>query len=94
MEEDASLDRRKADVRWQVEQSRSKILDTNKETSQIEDRLASLPGLEETLKRFQEAGLEDRLQEQSLLVREESVRSANYSRSCVRNCRSTGPSFQ
>ena len=32
-----------------------------------------LPGLEETLKRFQDAGLEDRLREQSLLVREERV---------------------
>jgi len=54
VEQDASLDRRKADVRWQVEQSRSEILDTNKEMSQIEDRLASLPGLEETLKQTSE----------------------------------------
>ncbi|MBI2191973.1 MAG: AAA family ATPase [Planctomycetes bacterium] len=73
VERDASLDRRKADVRRQVEQSRGKILDTNKEMTQVEERLASLPGLEETLKRFQEAGLEDRLKEQSLLVREEQV---------------------
>ena len=32
-----------------------------------------LPGLEEKLARFQEAGLEDRLREQSLLVREERL---------------------
>ena len=35
--------------------------------------LSSLPSLEETLKRFQDAGLEDRLKEQSLLVREEQI---------------------
>jgi energy-coupling factor transporter ATP-binding protein EcfA2 len=73
VERDAALDRRKADVRRQLEQSRSKILDTDKELAQVEERLASLPALEETLKRFQEAGLEDRLKEQSLLVREEQV---------------------
>jgi len=39
----------------------------------VEERLAALPGLEETLKRFHEAGLEERLKEQSLLVREERV---------------------
>ena len=35
--------------------------------------MATLPALEETLDRFQEAGLEGRLQERSLLVREERV---------------------
>ena len=73
VERDAALDRRKADVRRQIEQSRVKSLDTDKELAQVEERLASLPALEETLKRFQEAGLEDRLKEQSLLVREEQV---------------------
>lgn len=73
VERDADLVRRKADVRRQLEQSRGKILDTDKELSQVDERLASLPALEETLKRFQEAGLEDRLKEQSLLVREEQV---------------------
>ncbi|MBI2880484.1 MAG: AAA family ATPase [Candidatus Tectomicrobia bacterium] len=73
VERDATLDRRKADVRRQIEQSRGKILDTDKESAQVEERLASLPALEETLKQFQEAGLEDRLKEQSLLVREEQV---------------------
>lgn len=73
VEPDVALGQRKADVRRQIEQSRVKILDTDKEVAQVEDRLASLPALEETLKRFQEAGLEDRLREQSLLVREEQV---------------------
>jgi DNA repair ATPase RecN len=73
VEWDAALDRRKADVRRQLEQSRTKILDTNKDLAQVEERLGSLPALEETLKRFQDAGLEERLKEQSLLVREEQV---------------------
>jgi hypothetical protein len=39
----------------------------------IEERLALLPSLEETQKRFQDAGLEERLKEKSLLMREESI---------------------
>ena len=35
------------------------------ELRQIEERLAALPGLEETLERFREAGLEDRLRDYS-----------------------------
>ena len=46
---------------------------TRAELAQIEERLAALPSLEETLERFREAGLEDRLKEQSLLVREERL---------------------
>jgi len=39
----------------------------------IGERLAALPGLEDTLKRYRDAGVGERLQEQSLLVREERV---------------------
>ena len=70
---DPALDRRKGDLQRQIEQSRSGILNTDRDLAQIEERLASLPGLEETLKRFQDAGIEDRLKEQSLIVREEQV---------------------
>ena len=70
---DESLDRRKLSVRRDLEQTRRTILDTQSELNQIEERLAALPGLEETLERYREAGLEERLGEQSLLVREERV---------------------
>lgn len=80
VDRDLTLDRRKADLGRQIEQSRAKILDTNKELTQAEDRLASLPALEETLKRFQNAGLENRLKEQSLMVREEQVLNISSSR--------------
>lgn len=73
VEPDDSVPKRRAEFRRELETSRRGILDTRRELEQIEERLASLPGLEETLKRFQEAGLEERLKEQSLLVREEQI---------------------
>ncbi|MBM4389072.1 MAG: AAA family ATPase, partial [Deltaproteobacteria bacterium] len=73
VEIDPALERRKGDLRRQIEQSRFGILETDRDLTQIDERLASLPALEETLKRFQDAGLEERLKEQSLLVREEQV---------------------
>jgi hypothetical protein len=73
VERDDNVPRRKVDLRRELEKSRKSRLDTRAELRQIEERLAALPGLEETLQRFREAGLEDRLKEQSLLVREERV---------------------
>ena len=73
VEHDEPLDRRKWSLRRDLEQTRRAILDVRSELQQVEEDLSMLPGLEETLKRFQEAGIEDRLREQSLLVREERV---------------------
>ncbi|NQT54731.1 MAG: AAA family ATPase [Desulfobacteraceae bacterium] len=73
VERDADTLKRKSEVYRLMERSRSRLLETHRELSQIEDRLSTLPALEETLRRFQEAGLEDKLKEQSLLVREERV---------------------
>ena len=70
---DQTLDRQKADMRRDLEQTRRALLDAHREIAEIEERLDSLPAIEETLKRFEEAGLEDRLREQSLLVREERL---------------------
>ena len=61
------------ELRRELEHSRARILDARKELDQIEDRLDALPGLEETLKRYQDAGIEEDLKEQSLLVREERL---------------------
>ncbi len=63
----------KADVRRRLETSRRRILSVTKEIFDIEDRLAALPRLEETLRRYQDAGVESRLREQGLLVKEERV---------------------
>ncbi len=53
--------------------NRRSICDLRNEIRSAEDRLSSLPGLQETLKRFQKAGLEERLKEQSQLLREEQL---------------------
>lgn len=73
VEHDTDIAKRKNSVRRQSERSRLRLLETHRELLQIEDRLATLPALEETLRRFQDAGLEEKLKEQSLLVREERV---------------------
>ena len=73
VEQDASLGRNKDRIRRGLEQTRKSISEARSEIQDIEDQLAKLPGLEETLIRYQEAGLEDRLKDQSLLVREEQV---------------------
>ena len=70
---DDALARRKADLRRELERSRRSSTETRNELEQIEERLAALPGLAETLARFKEAGLEERLKERSLLVREEQI---------------------
>ncbi len=73
VDQDEGLTKRKTDIRRQLERSRGTINDVRKELTLVEERLDSLPALEETLKRFQQAGLEERLKEQSLLVREERI---------------------
>jgi hypothetical protein len=72
-ERDPNLSGRKTKVRLDLERSRSRIVDVHREIRALDERLAMLPGLEETQKRFQEAGLEERLKEKSLLVREERL---------------------
>lgn len=70
---DESLARRKSSVADDLAKNRRDLCDARVEIESVEERLAALPGLEETLERFQEVGLEKRLREQSLLVREERV---------------------
>ncbi len=70
---DASLEQRRIQVRRELERSRDQILKLRGEIADAEERLAALPALEEKLRRYQAAGVEVRLQEQSLLVREERV---------------------
>ena len=70
---DHSSARRKADLRRELEKTRRSLVEVCAELQQIEERLAALPRLEDILERFREVGLEDRLREKSLLVREERV---------------------
>ena len=73
LERDPSLAPRKAALRRDLQKTRRTILDSDADLQQTEEGLAGLEGLEETLQRFKEAGLEDRLSEQSLLVSEEHI---------------------
>lgn len=70
---DAALMPRKAELKRELERSRSRILDLRNDQRAVAEHLGTLPGLEETLRRFQEAGLEERLKQQSMIVREERV---------------------
>lgn len=56
-----------------LDESRAALLRSEREHRALSERLANLPTLRETLKRYQQAGVEDRLRDQSLVVREEQV---------------------
>lgn len=73
VERDPNAGAQKAKLRLQLERSRGRIADAQREMKLIDERLGLLPSLEETQRRFQDAGLEERLKEKSLLVREERV---------------------
>ena len=73
VEHDQSLGRRKVELLRDLEKNRRLIVNVHKELADIEEKLSNLPTLEETLERYRQAGLEERLSQQSLLVREERV---------------------
>ena len=73
VESEESGARRKSSLLNELAKNRRTLSETRSEIATAEERLAALPGLQETLERFQEVGLEDRLREQSLIVREERV---------------------
>lgn len=73
MEYDPSIVKRKSELQRELERSQARIMDVRKEIKQIDERLSLLPSLLETLKRYQEAKLEERLKDQSQLVREERI---------------------
>lgn len=53
--------------------SRESVAKAAGDLAKLDEKLATLPKLEETLKRFQEAGLEEKMKDKSLLIREEQV---------------------
>lgn len=71
--QDPTLGKRKGEIQRELERTRRSALEVAAELEEIEERLERLPSLEETLERFREAGLEERLRDRSLLVREERV---------------------
>lgn len=72
----SGLESEKSDLANKLQISRAKLGGLNREMARIDERLAELPALEETLKRYKAAGLEDKLKNRSALVREEGVLKA------------------
>ncbi len=73
---DPSLTDRKAAIRRDLRKTRRSVLETRTELEELEERLAALPGLQETLERYEAAGLEEQLRDRSLLVREDRILKA------------------
>jgi energy-coupling factor transporter ATP-binding protein EcfA2 len=73
LDEDIHLAERKRETYKELVRNRRKLIDIQKELNEISENLSRLPALEETFKRFKEAGLEERLKDQSLLIKEEQV---------------------
>ncbi len=73
VDRDPSMPGRQAKLRLELERSRNRIIDVQREMEILEERLIALPGLEETDKRLRQAGLEERFKEKSLLIKEERL---------------------
>jgi hypothetical protein len=70
----------KAEIRAELKRSRTRVVEVEDELAEIAEQLAALPALEERLKRFKEAGVEEQLKDRSLLVTEEQVLKTAISR--------------
>ena len=73
VDRDTSLANRKAELRRELRVTRRSLMETDRELDRIGDQMAALPGLEEALARYREAGVEEQLRERSFLVREERL---------------------
>jgi len=80
LDADIDLAERKIRARKELASNRGKLIDNQKELNEISENLSRLPALEETFERFKEAGLEERLKDQSLLIKEEQVLKTARSR--------------
>ncbi len=65
-----------AEVKNSLDDTRTRIIEIEKNLARIEAELATLPGLQETLKRYKDAGLEKRMKDKNQLVTEEALLDA------------------
>ena len=80
LDADIDLAEGKRRARKELASNSGKLIDNQKELNEISENLSRLPALEETFERFKEAGLEERLKDQSLLIKEEQVLKTAKSR--------------
>jgi len=73
MEKDDHLERQKYEIKRELGKSRQRILEIQSELRHIGERTSTLPDLEETLDEYRKVGLEDRLRDKSMLIREEQI---------------------
>ena len=73
MEHGQTAARGRQELGRELERTRARLEERRNEMRQIDERLAALPSLEETLKRYRDAGLESKLKEQTLFGREEKL---------------------
>jgi hypothetical protein len=72
-EHDPSLVAEREAVLRRLEESRGAIIRTDRDARVLAERLANLPTLRDTLRLYQQAGVEERLKDQSVIVREDQV---------------------
>jgi len=63
----------KSERKQGLAESRESVTKAAGELVKLDEKVLALPKLEETLKRFQEAGLEEKMKDKSLLIREEQL---------------------
>jgi energy-coupling factor transporter ATP-binding protein EcfA2 len=71
--EAAELEATKQELCRMLEANRLELAKAEKEMETVEEKLSRLPAVEEKLRRYKDLGIETKLQEQSLLAREESI---------------------
>jgi len=73
LDEDIHLAERKRKTLKELAHNRRNLIDIQKELNENSENLSRLPALEETFKRFKEEGLEERLKDPNLLVKEGQI---------------------
>jgi hypothetical protein len=67
---DEQLAQQKSELLRELQRNRRRLLDMQHEIEETETRLAHLPGLLETLRRYEECGLEQRFKERTQIIHE------------------------
>jgi len=73
MEQNDELEEQKSELKRELKKSRQQLLDLQSDKQRIDEMTAALPGLKETLEEYRKSGIEHRLQDKSILVREERI---------------------
>jgi DNA repair ATPase RecN len=71
--DETALLSRKQQLQVDLKRSRTRLVELRTELTQLDERLSALPGLRETLKHYKTAGIEEKLKDQALLIREERI---------------------